>query len=430
MPKKKDMPKGETKYLTKRNGTYYFVKRVDGKPFRKSLDTGNVEKAREKRDKWLALLGIKDRASRLNAIRLEVDDAAQQAAVMERDLQDKRLRLPATWKAYLKHPERSRAGEGTLSNYAREWAVFVAWMTERGQGEACLQDVDRETALAYATYLDDYCRTPNTYNKYLGTAKRVVKVLADEMGDRPNPFDRIPLRPPDTKGHRPLTLPELEKLWAAAAGEWRTFVALGLYTALRLKDVCQLDWSEVDLAAGRIVRRAAKTSRRARKSVIVPLHPQLAAILQATPAADRRGPVMPRLDNLHRRQPSNVTRPFRALLESEAVGIDTREGREAGDMPVVSFHSLRHTFATLASQGGGSDAALQELLGHQSEAMKRVYIHTGADAVQAAVAALPHMDDQKTALTDAQKLAAIAKRVAPKQPAKGLAADIRRILKG
>ncbi len=55
----------------------------------------------------------------------------------------------------------------------------------------------------------------------------------------------------------------------------------------------------------------------------------------------------------------------------------------------VSFHSLRHTFVSLAANAGVPLAIVQAIVGHSNPAMTRHYFHESTDALKNAVATLP-----------------------------------------
>ena len=53
----------------------------------------------------------------------------------------------------------------------------------------------------------------------------------------------------------------------------------------------------------------------------------------------------------------------------------------------LSFHSLRHTAVSLLKDAGIPQAAVQELIGHDSEQMSALYTHVGREALEKAAAA-------------------------------------------
>jgi site-specific recombinase XerD len=55
----------------------------------------------------------------------------------------------------------------------------------------------------------------------------------------------------------------------------------------------------------------------------------------------------------------------------------------------MSFHYLRHTATSLLKNAGVSDVVAREIIGHDSEAISRIYTHIEASTLRKAVGALP-----------------------------------------
>ena len=75
----------------------------------------------------------------------------------------------------------------------------------------------------------------------------------------------------------------------------------------------------------------------------------------------------------------------------KAAHIETRvrlEGRRTRT-PEATFHSLRHTFVSLAANAGVPLPIVASIVGHSSTAMTRHYYHENEDALRQAVAAIP-----------------------------------------
>src|SRR5215831_16071024 len=83
-------------------------------------------------------------------------------------------------------------------------------------------------------------------------------------------------------GKRAFTLPELRKLLAACDDEWRSLVLFGFYTSARLGDLSMLTWQNIDLERNEV----HYTSRKTRRTVIVPLANALRAHVETLPAGD------------------------------------------------------------------------------------------------------------------------------------------------
>ena len=73
-------------------------------------------------------------------------------------------------------------------------------------------------------------------------------------------------------------------------------------------------------------------------------------------------------------------------------GAHTQKGRGARRTSYgLSFHSLRHTAVSLLKDAGIPEAAVMELVGHDSKRMSAHYTHVGREALEKAAAAFPEI---------------------------------------
>ncbi len=197
---------------------------------------------------------------------------------------------------------------------------------------------------------------------------------------------------------RPFTIPELQAVLAVADTEWQSMVKFGLYTGQRLGDIARLTWANVDLARGEIRLVTGKTGRR----IFLPLAPPLRKHLESLPAGDvPDAPLHPRAFAVVVREGrcGSLSNQFGDLLAQaglrvkkdhvKAVGGKGRGGPKQAY--AISFHSLRRTATTLLHEAGIPAAAAQELIGHSSAEVHRLYVNVGREAMERAAAALPDL---------------------------------------
>jgi integrase len=156
-------------------------------------------------------------------------------------------------------------------------------------------------------------------------------------------------------------------------------VTLGLYTGIRIGELCGLMWSDIDLERGIIrVRHTAQRIQTVgaaehRTEVVllspktqtserdIPLPPFLVKILQEHMPGCGNGHILSRDGRLI--EPRNIQYRFKRLL------------LKAG-LRDINFHALRHTFATRALEQGFDIKTLSEILGHASATITmRIYTH-------------------------------------------------------
>ncbi|MFB0958957.1 MAG: tyrosine-type recombinase/integrase [Clostridiaceae bacterium] len=148
-------------------------------------------------------------------------------------------------------------------------------------------------------------------------------------------------------------------------------IFLAATTGLRLGELLALEWADVDLKEGFIsvsksvyrlngqtlVKQTPKTKSSVR---LVPILPETVNLLKSIPI--RIGAPILNYNGTHW-NPKNVSKYFKHELI-------------AHDLPIIRFHDLRHTYATLMLKAGANDLVVSKILGHSSVAFtKDVYTH-------------------------------------------------------
>lgn len=207
-------------------------------------------------------------------------------------------------------------------------------------------------------------------NLVLGHAVR-HGVIAASPADRLTSAERPG---PGPSRQRFLSRAEMERLLAAAPSRYRTAIACGLFSGLRLSELLGLTWADVDVGEhvlkvryqlSRQGERVALKTLAARRDVI--LMSQLARELDAMRAvgcfADDRDLVFSATSGQtigHR----NIT--ARGLAKAA----------DGAGLEAVTFHVLRHTFASILIAQGRDPVFVSRQLGHTNAAITlRVYAH-------------------------------------------------------
>lgn len=164
------------------------------------------------------------------------------------------------------------------------------------------------------------------------------------------------------KHGRAFSMEEVKAILEACDADWQKLaVAIALYTGLRLGDIFNLSWDNISFRDGCI--KAFKPSKTARHDIEVrlPLHPSLKAflapykrisgkIVKATCTADRFGELY-----------------FSKIL--------AKAGIVANEKEKISFHCLRHTFATMLASAGATEQERMSLGGWTSAKTASIYNH-------------------------------------------------------
>ena len=396
-------------YLIRRGTTYHAVWTIAGKKFMKTTGKTDKKEAKAELARIMQPFLIQNDMRTLETVRARLEGATAELVTIE-EQQNPPLTIAAAWDAFLAATNRPDSGDATLRQYEFQFDRFRRWIAQDHPAAKAIRDVTRRTADEYAANLMGEGLSPNTFNKHVNLLQMVFRVLKEKARLAENPWETIQRKRLNGTGRRELTMDELRKVCAAATGELRTLLALGLYSGLRLGDCATLRWGEVDLHRGIIRRIPSKVARRRPTPVLIPIHSVLKAMLAETPTAKRTGYVLPDMAAAYARRPDEVTDLVQAHFRSCDISTQkpgTGFAKETGPdgklrkvstgkraVVEVGFHSLRHTFVSLCREANAPLSVVEAIVGHSNPAMTRLYTHTSEAAAGAAVASLPDITRQ------------------------------------
>lgn len=237
-------------------------------------------------------------------------------------------------------------------------------------------------------------RSPVTCNLRICTLREIFRFMLKGSDEEvSNPWNGIRLCARDGYTRRELSLDEVRRLIVASASygsEWRMLFSIAIYTGMRLGDCCCLRWDAINLGAS-LIRIVPQKTRHylAGRFITIPLHPELAALLSEMSTEERSGFVMRSIANDFIARRWNVSRQLNRIFSKAEIATSVKlEGRRRRT-PSATFHSLRHTFVSIAVNAGISLATVQSIVGHTSTAMTRHYYHPSELALRQAVNAIP-----------------------------------------
>lgn len=319
------------------------------------------------------------------------------------------LAISDAWQAWLDNPKKRNPSPATVEMYRAYWGRddakkhgrktkngFKTWLTKTHPEIAQVHEISPQLAEEYATHLWQSGIAPRTYNGAIKFLRSMFKVLKMRAGLAADVWEDISKQENETEGRRNLTTKELRNICAKGEGVLRYWIAIGLYTGLRLGDVVTLRWSEVDFDT-HVIKRVPSKTRRKGRLITFPLHPVLERLLrELRSAADASAEYLfPEDAERHQKgQSTAITKRIQDLFTT--CGIQTTEksaSKHRKNVIVrVGFHSLRHSFVSLCAANRVPQVAIQELVGHGSPAMTRLYEHSDDTQKAKAIAGLPKMN--------------------------------------
>lgn len=182
-----------------------------------------------------------------------------------------------------------------------------------------------------------------------------------------------------------LDFEEARRLVEACTGQLRTMVVTLLNTGLRWGELVALRWQDVDLKAGRIVVRqnvwrghiGTPKGGRARE---IPLNEAVLSVLR---------------EHRHLRGEWVFCTDGGTRLGDQAETSRLESACRRAGLRNVTWHVLRHTFASHLVMRGVPIKAVQELLGHQDIQTTMRYAHLAPSVMRDAVAALTESSQRR-----------------------------------
>ena len=185
---------------------------------------------------------------------------------------------------------------------------------------------------------------------------------------RGNPVKEVKLLREDNEVTRVLSKRDEQKLLEAASPHIRAIIICALETGMRLGEILDLKWENVDLQASLITVVRTKTG----KKRTIPTNDRLRRVLRDRINTGIAAPVFWLKDG---KRLTDIKTGYKAALRR--AGLSHKKYR---------FHDLRHTFATRLIERGADPFTVQQLLGHATITTTQRYAHPDLESKRKAVA--------------------------------------------
>ncbi len=301
------------------------------------------------------------------------------------------------------------SSKATMARYKGHVKAFIAWMGDNAAKP--LETLTTGDVERWKRHLLDQGIAGKTALSYLKDLGQIYRYAIREGLIAFSPVGAVAApSTDDSQERKPFTSEEVSKLIAAAPSEqWRGMILAAAFTGLRLGDVARLKWSSVNLETKMIELMPAKTKRK-KKTVSIPIHPDLLAYLSAAPVADDSPDayVFPDMARLKENAGSKLSDRFPEIMKAAGVsrGKASREIPDGDEEAAKTkgkgrityergFHSLRHTFTTWLRTAGVSEEDRMSLTGHSTRDTHAIYSHTDEKVLRDAVGKLSTLKDKK-----------------------------------
>ena len=309
-------------------------------------------------------------------------------------------------------------GKGITSYTVREW--FAGWLADKEKTNA------RGTFLRYKGVTEEFLaflpgadeslmaltpedirafrdaelasgKSPNTVNDAVKTIRTALNKARRSQVILFNPADAVETLKEEETEKAVFSPANIQKLLSISEDHWKGVILFGYYTGANLRDITNLAWNQVDLAAGTV----SYTRRKTGKAITLPIHSELSDWLLTQAAPDNpKAPVFPTLFGKSTAGKSGLSMKFgrlmkKAGLAGEAIkpnAGDNGEKSKGRTRNTLTFHSLRHSFNSAMANAGVLQEVRQKLTGHASAQMNARYTHHELETLKAAIDAVPSLE--------------------------------------
>jgi integrase len=210
---------------------------------------------------------------------------------------------------------------------------------------------------------------PDGVNRIITVFRSIVRWgIQHDMGIPFDPIQAWPRYKVSTEVWTMLTPEEAKQVIECDDPDFtaRPFVIMGMYTGLRLGNIVNLRWSQIDLQNSFIRIEASET--KGKTFITIPLLPEAKKVILEFKGKDSEFVFVKK--NGRPWNDKSVSRAWR--LGKVLCSIERK----------FRFHDLRHTFASYLTMQGKSETTVATLLGHKSVATTKRYQHLSPEFLQ------------------------------------------------
>ena len=300
------------------------------------------------------------------------------------ELQERRtkneLLLDDLWTEFAKKLKCDDVGKGTATIYENAVNGMVNWMKKKAK---CVNDITHHLAEQYLEHLSSEVGA-NTYNIRLVLFKRIWRYLHDDFQLCNDAWENFKKKKATKSGRRTMTEEEIAKLLIEAeTHDMRLLITIGLYTGLRISDCAMLKWNDIDFNRKTMKVMPIKTKKHMASPIEIPIHPTLMKMLEDTPHESEY------VSKANAVAYNGGHLSGKVVLLFKKCGFETSKKVNGKTQLICGFHSLRHTFVSMAINNGMSPLLVSRIVGHSAVNMTASYFHENSEKMTEGINSLP-----------------------------------------
>lgn len=305
------------------------------------------------------------------------------------------------------------AGKQTLTNYMKNmqsgmneqrkksFGMAIKYVEKYKYGNVQLSSINARWVQDFQNWLvKETGLSQSSANTYSTIVRQALSTATKERIISFNPAETVKAIPIVHAEKEPLTLEEVHLLVktpphfnSELQNEVKNAFLFSCYTSLRVSDLRTLTWGDIETK--RLTQQNSflywikKRQIKTKKIIEIPLIPSAWELIKTNSLQLPQNFVFPLLANTGHESTEPVLKKW---------------AKKAGIEKNVSWHIARHTFATLASEGGIDPLTIQRILGHSKIDVTAIYAATTEKAKSKAAAELTKVfeeSDEQTAMNNA-----------------------------
>ena len=292
-------------------------------------------------------------------------------------------------KSYLPHT--IKEGKKTRS-YNTEQSLFAHWI-KPSIGTLPFKDITDFHLNGIKSKMLKAGKAPRTVQYMLAVVRQVFNYAGDvDHFNGPSPVKKVKLPRFDNGRQRFLSREEADTLLDALRQKSQQvyeMALVSLHCGLRAGEIFSLAWSDIDLVHGTLSMRDTKSGR---NRTVFMSQSVMRALSDKVPKCPSKYvfPSSKKGNEDEEVKTAIVSKTFDRTVAEIGLNDGKNDRRQR-----VTFHTLRHSFASWLAMAGTDLHTIQRLLGHSTQKMTERYSHLAPDRLKTATAVFDSQEENR-----------------------------------